>query len=116
MNVHIVFTWILFLGIMPLSYFWLRRAWKIIKEKDYSYVALRKGLPPANPQKYAPYSAIINLSAGIIFFVVFFWILLGGLNYDIWSAIVGVTLWMKIFADVIVSRIAHMKWKHPKSK
>lgn len=101
----------MFLGLFPISFFWLRRAWKIIKHKDYSFVALKKGEPPKNPEKFAPYSAAINLIAGSIFALVIFLIFAIGLPYDIWSAIVGTTLWIKIFADFFLSRLAHYKRK-----
>lgn len=83
----------------------------ILKKKDYSYVALKKGEPPKNPEKYAPYSAFINLLAGSIFTIVIILIVGFGLHYDIWTAIVGITLWGKLFADFIISRHAHMKWR-----
>lgn len=111
MNIHFIFTWVLFLGLFPIGFFWLRRAWKILKEKDYSYVALKKGEPPKNPEKYAPYSAFINLLAGSIFTVTIILIVVFGLHYDIWTAIVGITLWGKLFADFVISRHAHMKWR-----
>ena len=101
----------MFLGLFPISFFWLRRAWKIIRNKDYSYVALKKGEPPEHPEKYAPYSAGVNLVAGLIFAMVFMMIIASGLPYDIWSAIVGTTLWTKLFADFFISRLAHYKKK-----
>lgn len=111
LNIHFIFTWVMFLGLFPISYFWLRRAWRIIRLKDYSYVALKKGEPPKNPEKYAPYSGGINLIAGLIFASVIILIIAAALPYETWSAIVGVTLWMKIFADFIISRLAHFKKK-----
>jgi len=111
LHIHFILTWIMFLGLFPISYFWLKRAWKIISHKDYSYVALKKGVPPKNPQKYAPYSAAVNLIAGSVFAIVIMLIIAVGLPYDIWSAIVGTTLWTKIFAEFFISRLAHYKKK-----
>lgn len=107
MDIHVVFTWIMFLGLFPISIFWLRRAWKIGIKKDYSYVALKKGKPPANPEKYAFWSMALYLLPGLIFAVIILLVLITALDYDIWTAVVGTTIWMKIFFDFIVSRHAH---------
>ena len=65
-NVSIAMNWILFLALFPIAFFWLRRAWRILVRGDYSEVALKRGEPPANAAKYAPYAAAINLVAGVV--------------------------------------------------
>ncbi len=110
MSVHIFFTWVLFLGLFPFSIVWLRNAWKIFFLKDYSHVGLKSGKSPDNPRKYAFISGLVNLIGGIVFAVVILLILITGLKYETWSAIVGVTLWMKLLADFAISRFAHLKW------
>lgn len=107
MQVVLVFNWILFIGLIPLSVFWLRRGLKIWLKKDYSLVVLWKGRSPKNAEKYAFYAVISNLMAGVIFLSVFFMVLIIGLDYDIWTAIVGITFWMKILIDFNVSMYAH---------
>jgi hypothetical protein len=114
-DVNVAMTWLLFLALFPISFYWLRRAWRIIVKRDFSEVALKRGEPPPNPQKYAPYSAAINLvAAGILIFVIIA-ILTGSLEYSTWSAIAGSTIWMKIIFDFILSRQAHLfdKLKKP---
>ncbi len=111
MQIHFFFTWVMFLGLFPFAYFWLKRAWGILIKKDYSHVALKKGMSPDNPRKFAFITGIISLIAGIIFFMVILLILVAGLDYDIWSAVVGVTFWMKIFLNFAISRYAHMNWR-----
>jgi len=107
-------TWLLFLALFPMAFFWLRRAYRIFVKKDYAEVALKRGEAPANPEKWAPATGFVNLAAGTTALVTIFGVLLtfaGFQNvfspYRTWSAIAGVTLWMKIFADFIVSRQAH---------
>ena len=39
---------ILFLALIPISYFWLRRAWRILFKRDFSEVALKHGEAPPN--------------------------------------------------------------------
>ncbi|WP_305046284.1 hypothetical protein [Geoalkalibacter sp.] len=108
--------WILFLALFPMAYFWLRRAWRIFIQRDYSDVALKRGVPPENPKKWAPITGMLNLTAGLIAL----WIIVGvplfiatGIRigpfhqFDAWSAMAGSTIWIKIFADFIVSRQAH---------
>ncbi len=107
LQVVFVFNWILFIGLIPLSVYWIRRGLKIWLKKDYSLVALWKGSPPDDARKYALYAAISNLGAGIIFLSVFSLVLLVGLRYNTWTGIVGITFWMKIFTDFNVSMYAH---------
>jgi hypothetical protein len=106
-DVSVALTWILFLALFPMAFIWLRRAWRIFARRDYSEVALKRGEVPANPAKYAPYAAMINLFAGVIVVWVLVNILLGRMSYETWSAIAGITIWLKLIADFILSRHAH---------
>lgn len=107
-------TWILFLALFPMAFIWLRRAYRIFIKKNYEEVALKRGEPPANPEKWAPATGIVNLAAGGTALVTIIGVLLtfAGLEnlfspYRVWSSIAGVTIWFKVFADFIVSRQAH---------
>jgi hypothetical protein len=90
-----------------MAFFWLRRAWRITIKRDFSEVALKRGLPPENPGRYAPYEAAVNFLAGGVAVFVIVEVILGQLNYDAWTAIAGSTIWCKFFASFIVSRHAH---------
>ncbi|HKL26182.1 MAG TPA: hypothetical protein VJ910_08175 [Desulfuromonadales bacterium] len=115
-NTFIVMAWILFLALFPMAFIWLRRAWRIFFRKDYSEVALKGGEPPPHPEKWAWVTGAINLVAGLVALWVIIgvplWIGTGVLigpfhNFNGWSAVAGSTIWLKIFADFIVSRQAH---------
>ncbi len=113
-DISIAISLMLFFALFPMAFFWLRRAWKIFVKHDYSNVALKRGEGPPNPEKWAPATGIVNLAAGGTALVTIVGVLLtfaGFENvfspYKTWSSIAGVTLWMKIFADFIVSRQAH---------
>ena len=113
-DISIAISIMLFLALFPMAFLWLRRAWKIFIKQDYSQVALKRGEGPPNPKKWAPATGIVNLAAGGTALVTIIGVLLtfaGFSNifspYKTWSSIAGVTLWMKIFADFIVSRQAH---------
>lgn len=106
-DVSVALTWILFLALFPIAFYWFRRAWRIVGKRDFSEVALKRGEPPANPEKFAPYAAAINFIAGIIIFFVIVGIISGAMEYETWSAIAGSTLWMKFIFDFILSRQAH---------
>jgi len=106
-DVSVALNWILFLALFPVAYFWLRRAWRIIAKRDFSEVALKRGVPPARPEKFAPYAAAINLLAGGVIVFVIFGIITARLSYETWSALAGSTLWCKFFADFVLSRHAH---------
>lgn len=107
MLIYTILTWMMFLGLFLISYSWLKKAWRIGIKKDYSYVALKRGIPPKNPQRFVIFSLGINLISGLILVTVILLILLFGLNYDTWTAIAGTTIWMKFFAEFILSRHAH---------
>lgn len=106
-DISIAITWMLFLALFPMAFIWLRRAWRIFVKHDYSEVALKRGEPPPNPGKWAPATGIVNLAAGGTALVTIVCVILALFPYKTWSSIAGVTLWMKIFADFIVSRQAH---------
>lgn len=106
-NVSVAMNWILFLALFPITFFWLRRAWRILVKRDWSDVALKRGVPPANPGKFAPYVAAINFIAGIIALFVIVGVLTGAMEFDTWTAIAGSTIWMKFMFDFLISRQAH---------
>ncbi len=106
-NVSVAMNWILFLALFPVAFFWLRRAWRILVRGDYSEVALKRGDPPPNPAKYAPYAAVINLVAGVVVAYVIFAVVALGLSFEAWTSMAGITLWSKFLADFILKRHAH---------
>lgn len=108
-DISVAMTWILFLALFPISFFWLRRAWRIAVRKDLSEVALKRGEPPANPGKYAPYTLAINLLASMFLIVAIFGVVTGSMPYEVWSAIAGSTIWLKLILDFALSRHAHFK-------
>ena len=106
-DISVAMTWVLFIALFPLSFFWLRRAWRITVKRDFSEVALKRGDPPKNPQKFAPYAAAINLLAGVVVVVVIIGVVTAYFDYATWSSIAGVTIWLKLIADFILRRHAH---------
>ena len=103
-----IFNWIFLLALFPVSFFWLRRAWRILARRDFSEVALKKGVPPPNAEKYAPFEMAINLVGGIVMVGVLVAVLgFQALAADDWIAVAGVTLWCKLLASFALSRQAH---------
>lgn len=123
-DVSTVMFWLLFLALFPISFVWLRRAWRILVKKDYSEVALARGVPPPNPERYAPYTAAVNLIGGlVIIFIILsvvlfiaFGIVLMNPDFQSWVAAAGSTLWMKIIFDFLISRQAKLFTKHKANK
>ena len=111
----VALTWILFLALFPIAFFWLRRAWRIAVRRDFSEVALKGGVAPPNPQRFAPYEVALNLIAGVVLVVVIVSVFLGHLDYSTWSAIAGSTIWCKLLAGFALSRHAHASWARPKT-
>ncbi len=106
-DVSVAVTWLLYLALFPMAFFWLRRAWRILVRRDFSEVALKRGESPPDPERFAPYEMLINLVAGTIATVVIVGVALGLLEYDRWTAIAGSTIWCKFFASFALSRHAH---------
>ena len=106
-NASIALNWILFLALFPIAFFWFRRAWRILFRRDFSEVALKGGMPPANPARYAPYTLAINLIGGVVIVFTIFGIVTGSMDFDTWTATAGVTIWMKFFLDFALGRHAH---------
>lgn len=103
-----ILNWIFLLALFPVAFFWLRRAWRIFFKRDFSEVALKKGVPPPDAEKYAPYEMIINLLGGVVMVFVLVAVLgFQALERQDWIAIAGSTLWMKLFASFALSRHAH---------
>ena len=106
-DISVAITWILFISLFPMAFIWLRRAWRIAVKRDFSEVALKKGVPPDRPERYAPYAAAINLLAGVVASTAIVGVLNARFDYATWSAMAGVTIWLKLIADFILSRHAH---------
>lgn len=115
-DVHVAMKWILFLALFPISFFWLRRAWRIAINKDFSEVALKRGEPPPNAEKYAPFEAVINLICGSIAVAVILGVLTAELDEETWMAIAGSTIWCKLFLSFALGRNAHLNNDLKKSR
>jgi hypothetical protein len=103
-----IFNWLFLLALVPVAFFWLRRAWRILIRRDFSEVALKKGLPPPDAERYAPYEMIINLVGGVIMVGVLVAVLgFQALEREDWMAVAGITLWTKLLASFALSRHAH---------
>lgn len=105
--ISLALNWVIFLALFPIGYTWLRRAWRIIVRRDFSEVALKRGESPANPEKFAPYCAVINLVCGVIVVCVILGVVAAVLPYENWTAIAGITIWCKFLFDFLLSRHAH---------
>ena len=103
-----IFNWIFLLALFPVAFFWLRRAWRILVKRDFSEVALKRGVPPPNAEQYAPYEMVFNAVGGVIMVGVLVAVLgFQALTDDDWQMVAGVTLWVKLFASFALSRQAH---------
>lgn len=115
-DISVAMTWILFLALFPMAFVWFRRTWRIAVKRDFSEVALKKGVSPENPAKFAFYAVAINLSAAVVVLTVIIGVLMAYFEYQTWSALAGITIWLKIIADFILSRHAHPFFRKPQEK
>ena len=106
-DMSIILNWVLFLALFPMVFFWWRRAWRILIKKNYSEVALKRGLPPANPKKWAPFVGLLNLVCGGIAAWIIIAVVFGLYSYQAWNAMAGLTIWGKIITDFIIRLQAH---------
>ena len=103
-----ILNWVFLLALMPVAFFWLRRAWRILVRRDFSEVALKKGVPPPDAEKYAPYEMAINLVGGVVLVGVLVAVLgFQALAREDWIAVAGSTLWLKLFLSFALGRHAH---------
>ena len=103
-----ILNWVFLLALFPVAFFWLRRAWRILVKRDFSEVALKKGVPPPDAEKFAPYELVINLIGGVVMVGVLVAVLVfQALERQDWIAIAGSTLWIKLFASFALGRHAH---------
>lgn len=107
MDIATATTWLLFLALFPMAFFWLRRAWRIQVGKDYSEVALKGGQTPPDVARWARWEMMINAIAGLAVVYVIVGVVFGLLHYDTWTAIAGTTIWCKFFASFALGRHAH---------
>lgn len=106
-DISIAMTWILFLALFPIAFYWFRRAYRILMKRDFSEVALKRGEPPPNPEKFAPYTFLNNALCGVAVLVAIFGVLIGHFEYESWSTLAGMTIWTKFLLDFAISRHAH---------
>ena len=106
-DVSVAMTWLLYLALFPMAFFWFRRAWRIVMKRDYSEVAIKRGQSPTDPARWAPYTLAINVLAGTVAVFVIIAVAFLGLPYDTWTAIAGTTIWSKFLLDFALSRHAH---------
>ena len=106
-DVGVALTWILYLALFPMAFYWLRRAWRILVKRDFSEVALKRGEPPPDAERWAPYTMAINGVAGTVVVGVIVSVLVFALPYETWTAVAGTTIWSKFFLDFALGRHAH---------
>lgn len=117
-----IFDWFFLLALFPISFFWIRRCYRILIKRDFSEVALKKGVSPPNAERYAPYEFVINFVPAIVLmgvlvssFLPLLW-MVGDVSWDLEGLILnrddrlmfaGVTIWLKVFGSFALSRQAH---------
>jgi hypothetical protein len=117
-----IIDWFFLLALFPIAFFWARRAYRILIKRDFSEVALKKGMPPSDPERYAHYEFVINFLPAVVLmgvlissFLPLLWVFVD-VNLDLDAFILdrdtrleyaGVTIWLKIFASFALSRHAH---------
>lgn len=106
-DASVAMTWILFIALFPMSFFWLRRAYRIFIKKDYSDVAVKRGVAPEKPHRWAPVVGFLNLAAGLFALYTVYCVLGLGYPYDSWSAMAGTLIWSKIIMDFLIRQQAH---------
>jgi hypothetical protein len=106
-DVSVALTWLLYLALFPMAFFWLRRAWRIAVRRDFREVALKRGVAPRVPARWAAQAAAVNGLAGSVALAVAVGVAVYGLPYETWTAIAGSTIWSKFFLDFALSRHAH---------
>lgn len=105
--ISIALNWILFLALLPMAFFWLRRSWRILFRRDFSEVALKRGVAAPEAERYAPYDAVLHLVAGAVILTVIVGVIFYQMPFDVWNALAGSTIVCKLLASFALSRQAH---------
>src|SRR3990167_6825813 len=99
-DVSVAMTWLLYLALFPMAFFWFRRAWRILIKRDFSEVAIKRGQSPADPARWAPYTMAINGVAGATAVFVIIGVALAGLPYETWTADARPPIRAAVFLDL----------------
>lgn len=105
--IHLILTWVLFLALFPISFFWLRKAYRIGVKKDYSLVAMKRGVPAPHPRKFIIPEIVLHTMASLLVMYAIYGVVVGGWHYNDWTALAGGTIWCKILFSFVLSRHAH---------
>jgi hypothetical protein len=112
--IDLAITWVLFIAIFPITFVWYRQAWRIAVNRDFTGVALKRGVPPPNPEKFAPGVMVLNLICGTILLGVVIGVATASLTKDEWTAMAGSTIWVKLILNWVMARHAHLSAAKPK--
>ena len=105
--IHLALTWILFLALFPISFLWLRKAYRIAVKKDYSLVAMKRGVPAPNPRKFIVPEIVLHTLAALLVIYALYGVIVGGWHYNEWTALAGSAIWCKILFSFVIARHAH---------
>lgn len=105
--IHLALTWILFLALFPISFLWLRKAYRIAVKKDYSLVAMKRGVPAPNPRKFIVPEIVLHTVAALLVIYALYGVIVGGWHYNEWTALAGSAIWCKILFSFVIARHAH---------
>lgn len=105
--VDIILTWVLFLALFPIAGFWLYRAYQIGVKKDYSVVAMKKGVPVPNPKKFVMPDLLLHAITGGLILYTIYGVLVVQWPYATWTALAGSTIWCKVLFSFVLGRHAH---------
>ena len=105
--IHLALTWILFLALFPISFLWLRKAYRIGIKKDYSLVAMKRGVPAPNPRKFIVPEIVLHTVAALLVIYALYGVIVGGWHYNEWTALAGSAIWCKILFSFVIARHAH---------
>ncbi len=107
------FVWVarlMFIGIFPLGFGMLYRAWRIGMRKDFRYVADWRGRPIQDGERWARPVMSINGAGGAGLLTVGILVLLIGLPFAMWSGATALILWSYFFAlQIVVQRAGNVR-------
>jgi hypothetical protein len=84
----------------------LRRAWRIVFRRDSSEVALRRGTPLPDAERFVSQPGVAKLVTGGVTVATTLLVVVVAVPYATWSAIAGSMIRTRFCADFSVSRYA----------
>lgn len=97
---------LMFLGIFPIAWLLLRRAWRVGVRSELRYVVDWHGVALPDPARWARPWVLIHLGAGVCLLAVAAGVLVLGVSFEAWASLVALAIWTYYLLQHLLARRA----------